>query len=866
MKPKILNEIPTGLHKDQLVSIDCEFFGQTKTRLHRPHGTFACISIAVEGRNELYQLYDTKDLKKLFQSLKSCQLVGHNMMYDLKQLMAYVEIKPRTVWDTMLVEQSMFGGYYQHFSLRDLVRRYFGVVLNKEVRDDFSEREEMDKDMKEYAAMDAYWTLRVAEQQQEYKDSPGFAAYRDIDEKMIWPLLDIQGIPVDTAAWEKAVTGFEATASELQNTLGFNVNSAPQVMKACASAGVHIQDTRAATLEGYKDKQLIADILTTRMYRKAASTYGRKWLEKYVEEDGKVYPSWHIIGAECLPTGELVLTNRGYIQVEKVRVGDSVITHKGRTRKVSDVFINGTKRIYEISTASGLTLRTTGNHPYLTPLGWKIAQELKIGDEVLAHSGPERWKEILNWEKFSVSSWGRVRNNLTGRYLTQQPKGAWGHLKVMLHRNGAQERGEDRKDFSVHRLVASAFIENEDGLPEVRHLNGLAWDNTVDNLLWGTRQDNIKDAVLHGSMEKQSKSLFTPEDVQYIRTAVKYTGFDGVMASKYGVSRECIRDIRTGKRWKDYSETGKSVSFHADTVSSMDVQDEEITYGLTIDEDASHVTGGIVTHNTGRMSSANPNGQNIPQRKLPIYRTFFTASPGNRFIVDDVAQQEPCILAYESKDRILTKAIIDGEDLHLTVAREIFNDPKMEKADPRRAIGKMINLGTSYGLSEHGLSARLNIPLEEAQQFLQQYFSRFTGVFTWISLMRQQAYQNGYVRTALGRRIYLNTYDNQWQNNAINAPIQGGAADFTKMWVRKYWEKCNEQGIPYTLCLVVHDEIGMDCPKEAVKDTNRIRKEAFTETAETLFKGIPFKSEFEMGKSWACKSIKEEAITEEEDE
>ena len=564
---KILNEIPVDIKKGQMVSLDCEFFGQEKEKLHRPHGTFACISVAVEGRDDVYQLYDTHDLKKLFLSMKPGYWVGHNMLYDLKQLMKFTEIRPRTVWDTMLVEQSMYGGYYQHFGLKDLVRRYKGEVMSKEVRDEFHEATEMSPDMQKYAAKDALYTLDVAMTQRHlHEGTPGFAAYRDVDEKMIWPILDMQGARIDVGAWAAAVDEFESTATKLQDELGFNVMSGPQVLKALGKSGIHLLNTKAETLLEYTGTPIIDAILKTRMYRKAASTYGTKWLEKNVEADGKVYSSWHITGAE-----------------------------------------------------------------------------------------------------------------------------------------------------------------------------------------------------------------------------------------------------------------------------------------------------------TGRMSSANPNLQNIPSRKMPIYRTFFVASAGSVIIVDDVHQQEPCILAYESKDRILTDAILKGEDLHLTVAREIFNDPSLTKEDKdKRDVGKTINLGTSYGLSAQGAAKRLGISEDEAGKFIQQYFNRFSGVFTWINQMRIQAFQNGYIKTSAGRRVYMNTYSNQWQNNAINAPIQGGAADFTKMWIRKIWEKCWEKDIPYTLCLIVHDELGSDTPRPVVKQTNEIRKEAFDETARTLFPGIPMSSEFEMGKSWACKSMKEELTDDEE--
>lgn len=564
---KIRNEIREA-KKGEWVAMDIEMFNQNKDKLHRPHGDFACISLCYEGDlDNVYQIYDTKDLRKLFKAIDKAQWVLHNAQYDLRQLMRWVDIKPRTIWDTLLVEQSCYGGYYQNFSLKDQARRYLGHVMSKEIRKEFSDAKTMTNEMKQYAAKDALLTLQIAAvQKEELYETQAFKAYSNIDEKMIWPILDMPGIPVNVDAWTKAITGFQKQVDELQGELGFNVMSQAQVIANLKKNGIHLQDTKATTLEGHINHPMVKKILTVRMYRKAVSTYGMSFLEQHVEADGKIYPSWNITGAE-----------------------------------------------------------------------------------------------------------------------------------------------------------------------------------------------------------------------------------------------------------------------------------------------------------TGRMSSSHPNGQNIPQRKLPIFRTFFVASPGNTFIVDDVSQQEPCILGYESQDRTLIKAIMSGEDLHLAVAREIFNDPKMKKDDDRRAIGKTINLGTSYGLSEHGLSTRLGIDVDTANHFLQSYFMRFNGVFSWISAQRNFAYDSGYVKTSSGRRIYINTNDRQWANNAINAPIQGGAADFTKMWKRKIWERCRREKIPYTVCLVVHDELGSDTPKELVKQMNKLRGEAFQETAETLFKGIPFKSEAKQGKSWACKSIKEEADDESEE-
>lgn len=260
--------------------------------------------------------------------------------------------------------------------------------------------------------------------------------------------------------------------------------------------------------------------------------------------------------------------------------------------------------------------------------------------------------------------------------------------------------------------------------------------------------------------------------------------------------------------------------------------------------------------------------QNIPSRKLPIYRTMFTASKGNVIVVSDVSQQEPRILAYESQDGVLIQAIKNKEDLHMTVARSIFGD--FDKSDPeydsKRAVGKMINLGTSYGLSEYGLADKLGVDQDRASALLRQYFTRFTGVFSWISTTRMRARQDGFVRTAVGRKIYMNPYSRHAENNAINSPIQGGAADFTKVWLRKVWEYCRKAKFPFPVVAIVHDEIVSDVPKARLKEYERILSRSFDDTAKLLYKGIPFAAETEHGRTWGVKQTGNEDDSEEDDE
>jgi DNA polymerase I len=317
----------------------------------------------------------------------------------------------------------------------------------------------------------------------------------------------------------------------------------------------------------------------------------------------------------------------------------------------------------------------------------------------------------------------------------------------------------------------------------------------------------------------------------------------------------------------------KNVPFIKSVLEARTYRKAVSTYGLSwleksVEDGRVYSSYHITGTETGRMSASDPNMQQIPARVLPEYRTLFVPSHGSVILVSDISQQEPRILAYETKDATLLEALNNKEDLHLAVARAVFNRPTLSKKDAdyadKRFVGKTINLGTSYGLSEYGLATRLGITEEEAARFLKNYFARFPDVFNWIQLQRNFGMKHEYVKTALGRRIFLNVYQNQWANNAINAPIQGGAADFTKIWIRKIWERCRKEKFPFFIVAIIHDEIVQDVAKEMVKDAKRIVNDTFQETARKLYPGIPFAYETEMGANWGVKQDSSYSIHEDD--
>lgn len=564
---KILNQIPPQLNKGDLVALDVETFGQTKGKIHRPTGTFACLSICSDDKI-VYQIYDQKQIPAALKAIDKATWVFHNCLYDLTQLRRFAKIQPRYIHDTMLMDQATNGGMFKTFSLGDLSRRHLNEYMEKDVRTNFETATEMTREMKQYNAKDALKTLKIAKiQVEKYSSEPGLRAYVNEDEPCIFPVLDMAGFPVDKVGWVELIREFQETANRLESELELNVMSAAQVKAYARKNGLMLKDTRAQTLESFKQHPFISKVLEARKYRKAVSTYGIKWLEN-VDTDGKVYSSYHITGAE-----------------------------------------------------------------------------------------------------------------------------------------------------------------------------------------------------------------------------------------------------------------------------------------------------------TGRMSASNPNMQQIPARRLPQYRSLFKAHPGHTIVVSDVNQQEPRILAFESGDSELLGALKAGISTHLAVARTIFKDDKLTKADQEKYyIGKIVNLGVAYGMSKYKLAESLGISEATAEEFLRQYFTRFREVMSWISRKRNDARRMGYVQTAAGRKIFLNPYNHSFENNAINAPIQGGAADFTKVWLRGIWDGCRKAKITFPVCGLIHDELVAHVPNAEVKTYVKIMNEAFQATAAKLYKGIPFEVETEKGKSWGVKQDSSEAIGDDNEE
>lgn len=268
-------------------------------------------------------------------------------------------------------------------------------------------------------------------------------------------------------------------------------------------------------------------------------------------------------------------------------------------------------------------------------------------------------------------------------------------------------------------------------------------------------------------------------------------------------------------------------------------------------------TGRVHTHmrqaitTTGRLSSNNPNLQNIPIRteRGRLVRKAFVAAEGSQLISADYSQIELRVLAHMSGDKGLCEAFAKDIDIHTATAAEIFSVKASEVNADLRRKAKAVNFGIAYGQGVFGLSESLNIPRAEANEIIERYFQRYKSVKEYMDDTIRQGLEKGYVETAFGRRRYLDELKSRNQavrkfgeRAAINAPIQGTASDLVKLAMIRLHEEISAKMI-----LQVHDELLFECPDEDVEDQIAIIRPIMENV--TKFK-VPFKVNIACGRNW----------------
>ncbi|MDD5101847.1 MAG: DNA polymerase I [Endomicrobiaceae bacterium] len=261
---------------------------------------------------------------------------------------------------------------------------------------------------------------------------------------------------------------------------------------------------------------------------------------------------------------------------------------------------------------------------------------------------------------------------------------------------------------------------------------------------------------------------------------------------------------------------------------------------------------------TGRLSSSEPNLQNIPNRTDygRQLRKAFIADEGKVFISADYSQIDLRVLAHISGDKILIDAFNSGKDIHTATAMEVFNiTDKEDVTKEMRISAKSINFGIVYGISPFGLSKQLSITVGQAKEYINKYLTRYIGVKNWTNEIIEEAKRNGYVKTLTGRTRYIpevNSTNKQvvsfGERMALNTPIQGTSADIIKIAMINVSKSIKEQGLKSNILLQVHDDLLLEVPKE---EENIVIKMLQYEMENAMKLKVPLLVDIKIGKNWA---------------
>ncbi|MBL7481469.1 DNA polymerase I [Legionella bononiensis] len=260
---------------------------------------------------------------------------------------------------------------------------------------------------------------------------------------------------------------------------------------------------------------------------------------------------------------------------------------------------------------------------------------------------------------------------------------------------------------------------------------------------------------------------------------------------------------------------------------------------------------------TGRLSSSEPNLQNIPIRSEEgrLIRTAFIAPPGCVILAADYSQIELRIMAHLSQDPNLLKAFANGWDIHAATASEIFQTPLDQVTSEQRRKSKAVNFGLIYGMSAFGLAKQIGVDRQDAQHYIDTYFQRYPGVLEYMERTRKQAHQLGYVETLFGRRLYLPEINARnmmrqkaAERMAINAPMQGTAADIIKktMLAVANWQN-SQINPPARMIMQVHDELVFEVRHEEVESCTKIIHNLMEHTVEL---SVPLLVSIGTGANW----------------
>jgi DNA polymerase-1 len=320
-------------------------------------------------------------------------------------------------------------------------------------------------------------------------------------------------------------------------------------------------------------------------------------------------------------------------------------------------------------------------------------------------------------------------------------------------------------------------------------------------------------------------------------------------SGQYSTSEDILVDLakehEIAQKILDYRQSVKLKSTYVDALPEM----------VSAKTNRLHTSFNQAVAATGRLSSNNPNLQNIPirtERGREVRKAFIPRDANHVILAADYSQIELRLIAELSEEKTMMEAFINGEDIHAATAAKVFGVPQDEVSREMRSNAKTVNFGIIYGVSAFGLSQQTSLSRSEASDIIKSYFRTYPGIQDYIEAQKELARKQGYVETMLGRRRYLKDINSRnavvrghAERNAVNAPIQGSAADIIKMAMIKIDAALKEYKT--RMLLQVHDELVFDAPKEELDTVRPIIEDLMQNAIETK---VPLEVESGYGANW----------------
>ncbi|MDO4806151.1 MAG: DNA polymerase I [Coriobacteriales bacterium] len=320
----------------------------------------------------------------------------------------------------------------------------------------------------------------------------------------------------------------------------------------------------------------------------------------------------------------------------------------------------------------------------------------------------------------------------------------------------------------------------------------------------------------------------------------------GYYSTNAKVLEDLAKDYQLVADVLEYRERAKIKSTYLDALPALIRNDKRI-----------HTTLNQTVAATGRLSSSDPNLQNIPTRSELGHRvrTAFTVPDGSVFLACDYSQIELRLLAHLSADEHLVRAFNEGEDFHAATAARVFDVPVSEVTPALRSRAKAVNFGIVYGQQAYGLATSLKIARKEAQDMIDRYFMVYPGVREFLDGQVRFARENGYVSTMYGRKRHIKDINSRnfqlrsfGERTAMNHPMQGTAADIIKIAMIRVAERLREEGLASKLVLQIHDELDFEVPEGEVEVLSALVRETMEGVCELR---VPLVADVSVGGNWA---------------